>query len=194
MSFPLLTRGISIRTRARTHKSKESRNTRTQQKQQQHNAYWQQQQQQQQQTGPIAVAAARRRGGGVAARQPATSERTSYRPFDDSVPWWLSFDVRERTRRVYTRSKRHYKLSHMPGATTVTAQPLLAAAAADRPKSSNSSSQWGRRRGIGGGQLQASEPPTVRLTVPCLGGCTLTYASERGVRTHEVNESINTRT
>ena len=70
-----------------------------------------------------------------------------------------------------------------------------AAAATDRPnRSSSDSSQERRRRGSGGGQLRASEPPIVRLMTQCLGGCALTYASARGVRTHTVNESLNTRT
>ena len=69
-AVPYLMRGSSIRTRARTHRVSESR---TQQKQEQHNDYWQQQQH-------AATAAAWQRG------RPATSERASYRPFDDSVP------------------------------------------------------------------------------------------------------------
>ena len=32
-------------------------------------------------------------------------ERASYRPFDDSVPWWLRVDVRERTRRAVAHAK-----------------------------------------------------------------------------------------
>ena len=39
------------------------------------------------------MAAARQRG------RPATSERASYRPFDDPVAWWLSVNVRKRMRR-----------------------------------------------------------------------------------------------
>ena len=34
----------------------------------------------------------------------------------------------------------------------------------------NSNTQQRRRRGSGGGQLRASDPPTVRLMTPCLGG------------------------
>ena len=87
-----------MRTRARIHRMSESINTRTQQKQKQHNDYWQQH------TGPTAVAAARSIGGGAAAGA-ASYERASYRPFDDSVPWWLCVAVRERTRRAHTQSK-----------------------------------------------------------------------------------------
>ena len=49
-----------------------------------------------------------------------------------------------------------------------------------------------RRRGSGGGQLRASEPPIVRFMTPCLGSCALTFASTRGVHTHIVTESLNT--
>ena len=66
-------------------------------------------------------------------------------------------------------------------------------AAADRPNSSTSRMHQRRRRGSGGGQLRASEPPIVRLMTPCLGGCAL-YASTRGMHTHKVHESLNTRT
>ena len=69
-----------------------------------------------------------------------------------------------------------------------------AAAATDRPnRSSSDSSQERRRRGSGGGQLRASEPPIVRLMIPCLSSGALTYASARGVMcAHKVNESLNT--
>ena len=96
--------------------------------------------------------------------------RAAYRPFDDSVPWWLRVDVCEHTRRAHTQSQRNSQHSHTAEATT--AQRLFAAAA-DRPHSSSSSTQQRRRRGSGGRQLRASEPPIVRLMTPCLGGCEL---------------------
>ena len=38
--------------------------------------------------------------------------RASYRPFDDSVPWWLRVDVRERTRRAVCTRKVNESLRH----------------------------------------------------------------------------------
>ena len=61
------------------------------------------------------------------------------------------------------------------------------------PNSSSSSSTQQRRAAAGAASYErASEPPIVRLMTPCLGSCALTYASARGVRTHKVNESLNT--
>ena len=80
---------------------------------------------------------------------------------------------------THTQSKRKSQHSHTE---STTAQRLLAAAA-NRPNSSSSSTQQRRRRGSGGSQLRTSEPPIVRLMTQCLGGCALTYASARGVRT-----------
>ena len=105
----------------------------------------------QQQYQPHAPAAAARQRG-----RPATSERASYRPFDDSVPWWLRV-VREHTRHAHTQSKQNPQHSHTAEATT--AQRLLAAEA-DRPNSNSTSTQQWRRRDSGRGQLRASEPPS----------------------------------
>ena len=103
--------------------------------------------------------------------------RASYRPLDDSVPWWLRVGVRERTRRavctVYTQSKRKFPAHCTQQKQQQDNNDIFAAAAADRPNSSSSSTQQQRRRGSGGGQLRASEPPIVRLMTPCLRGCAL---------------------
>ena len=101
--------------------------------------------------------------------------RASYRPFDDSVPWWLRVDVRKCTRRaVHTQSKRKFPTHYKQQKQQEDNNDILPAAAADRPNSSSSSTQQQRRRrSSGGGQLRANEPPIVRLMTPCLRGCAL---------------------
>ena len=98
--------------------------------------------------------------------------RVSYRPFHDSVPWWLSVDVRERTRRAVRTRKANESFQHTAHSrsinrtTTIYSQQQQTgptAVAAARSSSGGVAS--------GGGQLRASEPPIVRLMTPCLCGC-----------------------
>ena len=98
--------------------------------------------------------------------------RASYRPFDDSVPWWLRVDVRERTRRAVCKRKvnesfQHTAHSRSNNRTTIYSQHQQQT----DPTAARSSTQQQRRRGSGGGQLRASEPPIVHLMTPCLRGC-----------------------
>ena len=99
--------------------------------------------------------------------------RASYRSFDDALPLWLRLDVCERTRcavctRKVNESFQHAAHSRRSNNRTTMYSPQEKA---DRPNSSSTSSstqqRW--RRGSGGSQLRASEPPIVRLMSPFLG-------------------------
>ena len=88
--------------------------------------------------------------------------RAPYRPFDDSVPWWLRVDVRERTRHTVCTRKVNESFRHTAHSrsnnrtTTIYSQqqqqtgPTAVAAA-----------------------RSSSEPPIVRSMTHCLRGCAL---------------------
>ena len=98
-------------------------------------------------------------------------ERASYRPFEDSVPWWPRVDVRERTRRAHTQRKRksqHSAHSRSNNSTTISQEQQTGSTAVEAARSSGG----GAAAGVASYE-RASEPLIVRLMTPCLGGCAL---------------------